>query len=121
MPMSASSGLASYGLFDGRQPLAQLQQAGVATHHEVGGRFFGFGHVLRDLGHAPLFGHVKVAAVFVQRAVEHGKQGGLARAVAPHQADFFAGVDGDVGAVKQHFGAAAQDDDSLLEGDHCRG
>jgi hypothetical protein len=41
---------------------------------------------------------VEVAAVFVQRAVEQGKQAGLAGAVAPHQADLFAGVDGDADA-----------------------
>ena len=41
-------------------------------------------------------------------AVEQGEQGRLARAVAAHQADFFAGVQGDAGAVQQHLDAAAQ-------------
>jgi hypothetical protein len=36
-----------------------------------------------------------VATVFVQAAVEQAEQGGLAGAVAPHQADLLAGVEGD--------------------------
>jgi hypothetical protein len=36
-----------------------------------------------------------VATVFVQAAVEQAEQGRLAGAVAPHQADLLAGVEGD--------------------------
>ena len=52
----------------------------------------------------------------MQRAVEQREQRRFARAVAPDQRDFFAGVDGDAGAVKQHFGAAAQGE--VAENDH---
>jgi hypothetical protein len=100
------------------QLLAQFHQAGVARHHEVGGRLAGFGHVLRHLRQPPLLRDGEIAAVFVQRAVEQREQGGLAGAVAAHQADLLAGVEGDGCAVEQHFGAAAQDD--VLESDHGR-
>ncbi len=55
-------------------------------------------------------GDEEVAAVFVQRAVEQGKQRGLACAVAADQTHVLTGVDGGVDAVEHHFGAAAQGD-----------
>ncbi len=90
------------------QTVMRGQQRGVAVDHIVGGALLGLGHVLRHLAHAPLAGDEVFAAVFRQRAVEQRKQRGLARAVAAHQADFFARIEGDGGAVEQHFGAAAQ-------------
>ena len=86
------------------------QQVGVAFDHKVGRRLIGFRHVLGDLAHAPLGGDVVLTRVFVQVAVEQGKQRRLARAVAPHQADFFAGVQGDGCAFQQDFGASAKGD-----------
>ncbi|MNS57998.1 hypothetical protein D3C72_909030 [compost metagenome] len=109
-------GVLGVGGLDGGQRGAQLGQAGVAADHEVGGRLLGLGHVLRDLGHAPLLGNVEVAAVFVQRAVEQREQRRLAGAVASHQADLFAGVEIDGGAVQQFLGAAAKND--VFESDH---
>lgn len=55
----------------------------VALNHEVCCTLFGFGHVLGNLRHAPLRRNRKLAAVFMQRAIEHGKQGRLTGAVAP--------------------------------------
>jgi len=102
--------------FGGGHLLLGGQQHGVALDDEVGGALLGLRHVLGHLGHAPLGGNVEVAAVLVQVAVEQGEEGGLAGAVAPHQADLFAGVDGDGSAVQHHLGTAAQDD--VLEGNH---
>ena len=44
------------------------------------------------------------------RAVELREHRRFARTVATDQRDFFARVNGDAGAVEQHFGATAQDD-----------
>jgi len=92
------------------------EQGGIALDHEVGGRLAGLRHVLRDLRHAPGRRHVEVARIFMQRAVEQAEQRGFAGAVAPDQADLFAGVEGDGGVVEQHLGATTQGD--VLEGDH---
>ena len=54
----------------------------------------------------------------MQRAVDQAEQRGLARAVAPDQADFFAGIDGDGDAVQQHLHAAAKGE--ILQEDHAR-
>ncbi len=94
------------------------EQRGVALDDEVGRALLGLRHVLRHLRHAPLRRDRVVAGVFVQRAVEQAEQGGLAGAVAADQADLFAGVEGDVGAVEQHLGATAQN--NILEGNHGR-
>ena len=91
-----------------RQLGAQACQAFIARQHKGGGRFAGFGHVLRHLRDAPVGGHGKVAPVFMQRAAQQRKQGGFARAIAAHQGHFFAGVNGGAGSVEQHFGATAQ-------------
>ncbi len=93
------------------------EQGGVAFDDEARGVLVGLGHVLRDLGHAPLRGHAELALVFVQAAVEQTEQAGLARAIAAHQAHLFAGVDGERGAVKQHLGAAAQH--HIADDDHA--
>jgi len=92
------------------------QQHHVAFNDVAGGALLGLGHILRNLRHAPLRGNRILAAVFMQRAVEHGKQRGLARAIAPHQADFFAGIEGDRRAVENHFGAATQH--HVFKGNH---
>jgi hypothetical protein len=104
------------GGFGHGEGFAQLHQPRVAADHEVGGGLVGLGHVLRDLRQPPLLRAREITAVLVQRAVEEREQGGLAGAVAPHQPDLLAGVDGDAGAVEQHFGAAAQND--VFESDH---
>ena len=96
--------------------LLRGEQGGVALHHEIGGTLAGLRHVLRHLAHAPLRRDVVLAHVFMQVAVEERKQRRLARAVASHQTHFFAWVQGDGGAVEQHFGAAAQRD--VFQGDH---
>ena len=92
------------------------EQGGIALHHEIGGTLAGLRHVLRHLAHAPLRRDVVLAHVFMQVAVKQRKQRRLARAVAPYQAHFFAGVQGDGGAFEQHFGAAAQRD--VFQGNH---
>ena len=107
--IAAGLGCAQLGL--------RLLQAGVAAQHKVGGAFSRFGHVLRNLRHAPGSGHGNIAAVFVQRAVEQAEQAGFARAVAPHQRHFFARVDGERCAIQQHLGAALQRD--VAESDHA--
>ena len=94
------------GGLDGGQGVAHFDQPRIAADHEIGGGLIGLGHVLRDLRHAPLLGHIEVAAVFVQRAVEEREQGRLAGAVAADQPDFFARVEVDGGAVEQLLGAA---------------
>ena len=101
-------GHAVMGLLCFRELLAQAGQALVARKHEIGGAFGGLGHVLRHLRDLPAGGHREVAAVLVQRAVQQREQRRFAGAVAAHQPDLLAGVDGDAGAVEQHLGAAAQ-------------
>ena len=91
-----------------RELLAQVHQALIARKHEFGRRLGGLRHVLRHLRDAPGGRHGEVAAVLVQRAVEQREQRRLARAIAPHQRGFLAGVDGDAGAVEQHLGATAE-------------
>jgi len=86
---------------DQGQRIAQFDQPGIAAHHEVGSALVGFGHVLCNLRHAPLLGQRKIAAVFVQRAIEQREQRGLARAIAADQSDALRRVDGGVGAVEQ--------------------
>ncbi|MNL59793.1 hypothetical protein D3C87_1835470 [compost metagenome] len=90
------------------QLLLHFDQAGVAFDHELRCRLVGFGHVLGDLGHAPLARLGEFAAVFGQAAGEQREQRGLARAIASHQADFFTRVDGGRHFVEQHFGRSAQ-------------
>jgi hypothetical protein len=107
--MRSPSSLASAALHFGLRG----QQRAVAFDDEVGRALVGFRHLLRHLRHAPLRRQDReVAAVFVQRAVEQREQRRLAGAVAPDQADLFAGVEGDGGVVEQHLGAAAQGDAS---------
>ena len=84
------------------------QQSSVALDHEVGGALFGLRHVLRYLAHAPLRWHVVLAAIFMQRAIEQGKEGRLAGAVASDQPHFLTRIDGYAGSVEKHLGAAAQ-------------
>ena len=97
--------------------LAQAGQALIARQHEIGGTFRGFRHVLGHLGDAPAGGQRELAAVLVQRAVQQREQGGFAGAVAAHQPDLLARMDGDAGATQQHLGAAAQGD--VLQLDHA--
>ena len=101
------------------QALAQFSQACIAFQYKLCRRLVGLGHVLRHLPHPPVARHVKVAAIFVQGAVEQGKQGGLARTVAPDQPDLFSGIEGDRGLVKQHFGAAAKGDVFKVDHEKC--
>ncbi len=98
------------GGLGGGDLLLRGEQGGVAVDHKVGGTLPGFGHVLRHLAHAPLGGDAVFAEVFVQAAVEEGKQAGFARTVATHQTNLLTRVEGDRGAVQQNFGAAAQRD-----------
>jgi hypothetical protein len=50
------------------------QQGGIAFDHKLGRGLRCLRHVLRHLGHTPLAGNRKIATVFVQAAVEDGKQ-----------------------------------------------
>ena len=50
------------------------EQRAVAFDHEVGRRLIGFRHVLRHLRHAPGGRHRKIAAIFVQGAVDQAEQ-----------------------------------------------
>ena len=108
--------VAGVAVFELQALRVQFRQSGVARQNEGRGGFVGLRHVLGHLGHAPLLGNGEIAAVFVQRAIEQGKQGGFACAIAPHQADFFTGVECDGDVVQQHLGAPAQDD--IFESDH---
>ena len=76
--------------------------------HEVGRAFAGFGHLLGHLGDPPARRHGEIAGVGREPAGEQGEQRRLAGAVAAHQADLLAGVDGDAGAVEDELDAAAQ-------------
>jgi hypothetical protein len=58
----------------------------------------------------------KVAAVRVQFAEQHGKQRRLTRAVRPHEAGLFAGVEGERGVVEERLGAAREAE--LIKADH---
>ena len=46
----------------------------IALNDGAGGALLGLWHVLGDLRHAPLGRDIELAAVFMQRAVQHGKQ-----------------------------------------------
>ena len=83
-------------------------QAGIALQHERGGGRFTLGHVLGHLGDSPTRGMHAFAPVLVQLPQQQRHQRGLANAVGAHQPDLFTRMDGDVGAFKQHLGAAAQ-------------
>ena len=63
--------------------------------HEVGGGLVGLRHVLCHLAHAPLGRDVVLTRILMQVAVEQRKQRGFSGAIAAHEADFFAGVEGD--------------------------
>ena len=97
----------------------RMLQSGVARQHKVGSAFAGFWHVLLYLRQSPGGGQCHIAAIFVQCAIEQTKQAGFARAVAPHQRHFFAGVDGDRCTIQQHLGAALQRD--VVKDDHAAG
>ena len=94
----------------------RCEQSGVAVDDEIGRPLDGLGHVLRHLPHAPLRGHAEVACVLVQRTVEQREQRGFSGAVTPDQADLFAGIERDRGAVEQRFCTAAQRD--IFQVDH---
>ncbi|NYH20481.1 hypothetical protein GGD41_007823 [Paraburkholderia bryophila] len=64
----------------------------------------------------PVGRHGKVAAVRMQFAEQHGKQRRLARTVRPHEAGFFAGVEGERGVVEERLGAAREAE--LIKADH---
>ena len=104
------------GFFGFGQALLQGLQAGVASKHKSGGALVGIGQVLGDLGHAPLRRNKELSAIFVQAPGQQGKQRGLARAVAPDQADVLAGMDGGGDTVQHQFGAPAQGD--VFQGNH---
>ena len=95
-----------------------LGQRGVAGEHEVGRAFLGLGHVLRDFGDAPARRHRAVAGVGVQAAGEEREQRRLAGAVAADQADLFARLDGQAGAVEDELDATAKRE--LGENEHGR-
>jgi hypothetical protein len=52
----------------------------------------------------------------MQLAEQHGEQRRLARAVRPHQAGLFAGVEGERGVVEERLGAAREAE--LVKADH---
>jgi hypothetical protein len=93
-------------------------ERGVAGDDEVGRGFARLRHVLRDLRHAPLRRHGKVAFVLVQGAVQEREQAGLAGAVAADEADLFTGIDRHRGTVEQDLGATPQAE--ILEDDHAK-
>jgi len=101
---------------DGAQPLVhlgqpvrlgglRLRQQGqtllVALQHGFQQARIARGRLLLHLRHAGAGGEADLAAVDRHIAGDGLEQGGLARAVAPHQADAPAGVHGQVGVVQQ--------------------
>jgi len=86
----------------------RIAQAGVSVNDESGGGLVSFGHVLRDLGQPPLPWPLEIAAVFMQMSLKQRKQARFASPIAAHQPHFFSGVEGGVGTLQHHFGAAPQ-------------
>ncbi|CFP46848.1 Uncharacterised protein [Bordetella pertussis] len=86
----------------------QCAQVGVAVDDEFARRLRVGGNLLLHAGDAPARGQVQVAGVGVQRAGQQREQRRFARAVLADDADAFAGMHNEIGAVEQHFGAAAQ-------------
>ena len=116
--VSVGDGMAVAALLGACQGGLSLGEAGVALDHEVGGGLRRFGHRLRHLGHAPVGGHLGVAAIGMQFAGEQGEQRRLARAVVPHQGDLLAGLQGEGDVIEDHLGAAAQGE--VFQLDHER-
>lgn len=94
---------------DGAQRGVAVQRVGERGLVDGGG-------FLRHVGDLPGGRHGKVAAVRVQFAEQHGKQGRLARAVRPDQPGFLAGVQGEGGLFEERFGAARETE--LVKADH---
>ena len=92
------------------------KQGSIAFNHEIGRRLRGFRHLLRHLRHTPLRRHAEVAGIFMQVAVDQGKQRRLAGTIAPDQADFFTGIERHRRVFQNHLGATAQSD--VFESDH---
>ena len=86
----------------------RLGQGGVAGEDEVGRALLGLGHLLRDLADAPARRHGHVAGIGVQPVGEEREQRGLAGAVAADEADLFARLDGEAGAIENELDAATQ-------------
>ncbi len=98
--------------FDGAQGGIAVERIGERGLVD-GGRF------LRYVGDLPGRGHREIAAVRVQFAEQHGKQGRLARAIRPDQPGFLAGVQGEGGLFEERLGAARETE--LVKADHKRG
>ena len=97
--------------------LPRVGQTLVPRQHKVGRALIGLGHVLLDFGALPLGRYAERTLVFVQSSGKQGEQAGLAGAIAPDQADFFARVQGHAGFAQQHSGAPAQFDP--VQDDHA--
>ena len=96
----------------------RLGEHGVALEHEVGRTLARLGHLLRDLGDAPARRQGQIAGVGREATGKQGEQRGLAGAVAADQADLFARVDSDAGAIEDELDAAAKR--QLTENEHAR-
>ena len=86
----------------------RLGQGGVAGEDEVGRALVGLRHLLRDFADAPAWRNGDVAGVGVQPVGEKREQRRLAGAVAADQADLFARLDGEAGAIENELDAATQ-------------
>lgn len=100
----------------GMHLVAGCHQRRIAVDDEVGCTLIGFRHVLRNLSHPPLARDGKIAAIFMQRAIEQPEQRRFASTVAADKAHLFAGIKGDGGLVQQHFRTTAQG--NVREDDH---
>ena len=93
----------------GRQePSLRLAQVRIAIDRVIDGRTFKRRRLLRHMRDAPGFREIDDAAVRMQLIAQHRKQRGLAAAIGADQADFLAGVDGQVSCIEQHLRAAHQ-------------
>ncbi len=105
------------GLFgSGRRQAGRGEARGHRLAHAAGERLR---QLLGQEGHAQARGAGDLAGVGGQRALEEAKQGGLAGAVAPQQADALAALDLQLDAVKEE--RPAQGEGDVLEVDEGHG
>ena len=90
------------------QPPLDIAQALVAVEHIVDRVAVQRADFLLHVGDTPVGRYAAAAGVGFDLAAQQGEQTGFAGTIGPQQADFLAGMQGEVGVFKQSQGAALQ-------------
>src|SRR5690606_25622629 len=88
----------------------QCAQMVIAVDHEFPRRSVAFGDFLLYADDSPRRGDFQCPCVRIQTPLKQSKQGRLSCSVLSYNSDPFTGVDDEVGAIQQYFGATTQYD-----------